>query len=191
MRILFFLLVSTLIFSCGRENLQYKKDYFDFDSLINQQIKVLAASNISIHKNASITDSATTGMTVADSAALARELDIFRQIDLINRPLFKGKYEVTERPDTQSNLIVRTYSPTIPSPIKEVRFYFLENFKKLKRIEVRYEENNTLYYTRRDYVLEFVDTNPVLLQKTTVKGIQKMILNDSVSFMVESSYSSH
>lgn len=191
MRILFFLLASTLLFSCGRENLQYKKDYFDFDSLINQQIKVLAASNISIHKNASITDSTTTGMAVADSAALARDLDIFRQIDLINRPLFKGKYAMSEGPDTQSNLIVRTYSPTIPSPIKEVRFYFLENFKKLKRIEVRYEEDNTLYYTRRDYVLEFVDTDPVLLQKTTVKGIQKMILNDSVSFTVESSYSSH
>jgi hypothetical protein len=191
MRILFFLLASTLLFSCGRENLQYKKDYFDFDSLINQQIKVLAASNISIHKNASITDSTTTGMAVADSAALARELDIFRQIDLINRPLFKGKYAMSEGPDTRSNLIVRTYSPTIPSPIKEVRFYFLENFKRLKRIEVRYEEDNTLYYTRRDYVLEFVDTTPVLLQKTTVKGIQKMILNDSVSFSVESSYSSH
>lgn len=191
MRILFFLLASTLLFSCGRENLQYKKDYFDFDSLINQQIKVLAASNISIKKNASITEASSTGVAIADSAALARELDIFRQIDLINRPLFKGKYAVSEGPDTQSNLIVRTYSPTIPSSIKEVRFYFLETFKKLKRIEVRYEEDNTLYYTRRDYILEFVDIPSVLLEKTTVKGIQKMILNDSVSFKVESSYSSH
>lgn len=192
MRVLVFLLIVLLIASCGKQNEQYDKPYLDFDSLINAQIQTLRSKAITIQKDASMKDQQSQGQVAGDSLTLARELDIFRQLDFINRPMFRNQYTIAEQPDTKSNLTVRVYRANIPSPMKEVRLYYLGDLKKLKRIESQFEEENTLYYTRRNYTLEFEETDGVAwLRQSRVGGVQKMILNDSVHFFVTSTYSLH
>ena len=133
--------------------------------------------------------SETSGVAKGDSASLARELDIFRQMDIINKPLFRDQYSLSSAPDTKSNLTVQSFEPKIPSPIQYVKLYYLNDLHHLKKIEARFEEENSLYYTRRDYVLEFNEFNQVpLLARSSVQGIQKMIMNDSVAFSVTSFY---
>ncbi len=186
MRLIFFVALFFAFASCKQQELKYQKPYFDFDSLVNRQVSALKTQKLQIQKKANISGSESSVSIAVDSVALARELDIFRQLDAINKPLFKNQYEIAEGPDTKSNLTVRTYRAKIKSTVPEVRFYFLENFNQLKKIEAKYYEENTLYFTSREAVLEFSTAPSKLLTGYSIKGKQKMILSDSVSFWIQS-----
>jgi hypothetical protein len=190
MRVAFIVFFAFVFASCTRPEQKYQKLYFNFDSLITQQLEILENQKVLIQKTASISGNQSSGSTPSDSVSLAKELDIFRQLDAINKPLFKNQYEITEAPDTKSNLTVRTYRAKIKSSVPEVRFYYLNDFSKLKKIESVYLEENTLYYTLRQGVLEFSPEGGVgiLLTKVSVKGVQKMILSDSVPFYIQSEF---
>lgn len=178
-----------MLLSCNQQNQKYQKRYIDLDSLISSQLVALTKANVNISKKASMGQSETTGVAKGDSASLSHELDIFRQIDIINKPLFRDQYVVLTAPDTKSNLTVQSFEPKIQSPIRYVKLYYLNDVSHLKKIEARYEEENSLYYTRRDYVLEFNEYHKsALLVRSNVQGIQKMIMNDSVTFSVTSLY---
>lgn len=178
-------ILGVILVACNTNKGTYQKSYLDFDSLISRQQQLLLRRNGVVVKIAQLDGKPDTSSFARDSIALARELDIFRQLDLINRPLYKKQYQVTEEADPKSNLTVRVYRSKISAPINEIRFYFLDRFDNLKKIESSYEEQNTLYYTKRHYQLDFMTIgNQNLISKATTTGIQKMILRDSLSFQV-------
>lgn len=186
-------LISILLLSCRPSDLkEYDKPYFDFDSLVNSQIKFVSSKKAAISKISQLDNKQDTSRFALDSARLAHEWDVFQQLDVINKPMYRGHYEITEGQDTKSNLRVRSYVAkvksynTIKFPIPFVRFYFHENFKKLIRIESKYIEQNALYFTSRNLVLEFDEHSGIpLIQHYLIKGSQKMILSDSVKFSIK------
>jgi hypothetical protein len=182
------LLLAISFIACKQANLKYDKPYFDFDSLVNVQIKKISNTKDSIRKDAVIDGKQDHSSFVIDSTRLAHEWDVFRQLDVINKPLYKGNYEITEGKDTKSNLQVRTYQSKIKSPIPFVRFYFHNDFKNLKKIESNYQEENALYFTKRDLMMALDDLSGELLIKDySITGSQKMILSDSVRFSIKGS----
>jgi len=191
-RILLLLLGGVFLFSCNRTNLKYDKPYTDFDSLINIQVQGLLNAKITINKKSVINGKRDSTSFVPDSLKLANELDIFRQIDLINKPLYLKAYEIKEgEKDTKSNLLIRSYTTKLPSPVPVIKFYFTPSGRVLKKIETVFHEENTLYSTKRNLVLEFDDSNGSrLLSGYHVSGVQKMILSDTVNFSVDVSFSS-
>ncbi len=188
-------LIFALVFflsACNRSNLKYDKIYFDFDSLINVQVIGLLKAQTTIDKNSLINGKEANSSFVPDSLSLANELDVFRQLDLINKPLYRSAYEIKDREkDTRSNLLIRTYTAKFPSPVPYVKFYYRTSPLDLKKIESVYHEENTLYATRRNLLLEFDDiSGTLLLNGYQLTGAQKMILNDTVNFSVKVSFSS-
>jgi hypothetical protein len=182
------LLLAISFIACKQANLTYDKPYFDFDSLVNIQIKKISNTKDSIRKNALIDGKQDHSSFVIDSTRLAHEWDVFRQLDVINKPLYKGNYEITEGKDTKSNLQVRTYQSKIKSPVPFVRFYFQNDFKNLKKIESNYQEENALYFTERDLMIELDDlSGQPLIKRYSIMGSQKMILSDSVKFSIQGS----
>jgi hypothetical protein len=182
------LLLAIFFIACKQANLTYDKPYFDFDSLVNIQIKKISNTKDSIRKNALIDGKQDHSSFVIDSTRLAHEWDVFRQLDVINKPLYKGNYEITEGKDTKSNLQVRTYQSKIKSPVPFVRFYFQNDFKNLKKIESNYQEENALYFTERDLMIELDDlSGQPLIKRYSIMGSQKMILSDSVKFSIQGS----
>ena len=121
---------------------------------------------------------------------IANELDVFRQLDLINKPLYKSMYEIRDgEKDIKSNLLVRTYRAKNTSPIPFVKFYYRSSPRILKRIESVFQEHNPLFDTKRTLMLVFDDGNEsVIISGYQLKGTQKMILNDTVHFSVEVSF---
>lgn len=189
-RSLFFLIAVIACVSCNQTNLKYDKPYFDFDSLINTQIASLVKANASLSKTVSLDGKSDQSTMKTDSAILAHELDVFRQLDVINKPLYRDAYEISDgEKDSRSNLLVRKYKSKNPSPVPFVNFYYQNDFHHLKKIESYYVENNTLYLTKRNLQLEFDDTSgTLLLTRYELTGTQKMILSDSVKFSIAGSF---
>lgn len=189
-RSLFFLIAVIACVSCNQTNLKYDKPYFDFDSLINTQIASLVKVNASLSKTVSLDGKSDQSTMKTDSAILAHELDVFRQLDVINKPLYRDAYELSDgEKDSRSNLLVRRYKSKNPSPVPFVNFYYHNDFQHLKKIESYYFENNTLYLTKRNLQLEFDDTSgTLLLSRYELTGTQKMILSDSVKFSIAGSF---
>ena len=192
MRIILVFIAALLAQACGRQNAKYDKRYIDVDSLISAQIELLRTKPIVIQKEAIMKESKSGGQVKADSAALARELDIFRQIDFMNKPLFRDQYQISIQPDPRSNLTMRVYEAKVAAPVKYLKIYFFEQPSRLRKIESYFEEENSLYFTSRKYTLDFNEENSKsILVKSSMTGVQKMILSDSVSFSVTSTYQVH
>lgn len=191
-RTLFFLVIAFIHVSCNKTNQVYDKPYVDFDSLINSQIKSLVRAKSSLTKSVVLDGKSDQSTITIDSAIVAHELDVFRQLDFINKPLYRNGYEVIDgEKDTRSNLTTRKYKSKNLSPIPIVVFYYHNDFFNIKKIESVYQEDNTLYSTRRELLLEFDDASGTqLLTRYSLKGIQKMILNDTVMFSIEGSFTS-
>lgn len=194
MRTLFCLIILALLVSgCIKKDLQRDSEYFNFDSLINSQVDALVKAKSTLTKSVLLNGKADQSMVAMDSASLAQELDVFRQLDLINKPLYKNAYEISDgEKDSQSNLTIRRYRVKEIAPVSFVTFYYQNNFNKIKKIESVFREANPLYATERQMVLEFDDTSGnLLLSKYRLQGGQKMILSDSVLFDIEGIISFH
>lgn len=183
---------ACILSACNRANQQYDKAYFDFDSLINVQVAGLRKAQSTIHKKSMINGKQDESSFVPDSLKLANELDVFRQLDLINKPLYRDAYEIKDgEKDTKSNLLIRSYTSKTPSPVSMVKFYYKSSALELKKIESVFHEENALYDTKRHLLLEFDDSSgSLLLSGYSLSGTQKMILNDTVNFSVNVSFSS-
>jgi hypothetical protein len=193
MRGVFFLMAGCVFFltACNRMDQRYDKAYFDFDSLINVQVAELIKSKVTINKISVINGKTDSSSFVPDSLNLANELDVFRQLDLINKPLYRSSYDLREgEKDTRSNLLIRSYRAKSPSPVPFVKFYYQASSNDIKKMESFFREENALYKTSRNLTLLFDDSSgSPLLSGYQLSGSQKMILSDTVNFSVEVSFS--
>jgi len=192
-RILFLIGTCAFLFTaCNRTNQQYDKAYFDFDSLITVQVDELLKAQSRLSKKTVINGKEDDSSFVPDSLKLVNELDVFRQLDLINKPLYRNAYEITDgEKDTRSNLLIRSYTAKTLSPVPFIKFYYQPSSGELKKIISVYHEENALFDTRRNLLLEFDDSSGSLLMSSyELSGTQKMILNDTVNFSVRVSFSS-
>jgi len=186
MKVSFVVAVMVILCSCNRENLKYDKPYFDFDSLVHTQVLRITVAKASLRKKTFLNDKADSTIIVPDTTQWKHELDAFQQLDVINKPLFKGNYQVKEQEDDHSNLLVRCYSAKIESTVPEVKFFYQNSFKKLKRIEAIFREGNVLYSNSRKLSIEFEEQGgEPIMSRYRVRGLQKMILSDSVKFFIE------
>lgn len=181
---------------CNQSNRIYKKPYFDFDSPISQQTQLLVQANIMLHKKTQVNKIFSDSTFTIDSLKLARELEVFRQIDVINKPLFRDSYSVYDgEKDNHSNLLVRTYrfipkDSTVQSPVPFIKIYYQDTPLIPKKIESVYQEKNSLYATKRILLLAFDDeTGKNLISTYELKGTQKMILSDTTWFSVHGTFS--
>ncbi len=186
MRIFFIVALAALLYSCNRENLKYDKPYFDFDSLVHIQVLKLSEAKVKVKKKTFLNGKRDSAVFVPDTTQWKHELDAFQQLDVINKPLYKDNYQMKEHDDDHSNLLVRTYIAKIKSLVPEVKFFYQDGFKKLKRIEAIFIEGNVLYSTSRKLTIEFDEQRgKPMIYGYRVKGFQKMILSDSVKFAIE------
>ena len=70
-------------------------------------------------------------------------------------------------------------------PLHLIKFYYQNEFSRLKKIEAAITAKNLLYTTSRALVLEFEeeDGKPQLI-RYSMNGFQKMVFTDTVRFSV-------
>lgn len=183
---LFLFVIATLALASCKESA--KKADFYFDSLVTNQVKILTLAKASVIKKASIDGNQDETTFTPDSTLWESELDIFRQLEIYERPAYKDAYEMKDGiSDEKSNLTVRSYHSLKNIPVRDLKFYYHDQFQQLKKIEATYQEKNTLYTTKRSLQMEFDEVNgKSVLSSYSITGVQKMVLSDSVKFSIHS-----
>jgi hypothetical protein len=158
--------------------------YFPVDSLIHAQAVHLTGLNASLTKKAQINGKEeTTAFIPADSAAWLKELDIFASLHIMNKPVNRGIYSVTDRVDEKSNLMVRTFTSQADLPVVWLKVLYHEHPQNIRRIEALYREEGSLMKGSRMLVMEFKElNNKVTLTSYSIEGGQKMFLGKPVEF---------
>ena len=183
---LFYFATTALLVGCGSETVQ-EKNYLNIDSLITTQVGNLVNANARIAKNASLNEASSKSEFTTDSIGWATELDIFRQLDVINKPTNKDSYLIIDgEKDVHSNLTIRLYQAKGELPVQALKLYYYQNLQNLKKLEAVYKEKNTLYSTERSLTMGFDEVaGKTVLTNYSVDGIQKMIFSDTVHFNIQ------
>lgn len=179
-------LVVTALAGCHQKPETDVSYYYDTDSLMVAQKEQLLERNARIIKKAQIDEKEEQGKIHPDSSdAWSREFMLFEKIN-INKPVLKDVYEVREYDDSRSNLKVREYySDDEGTEVPYLKIYYLGTPANLRKIEAKYVENNPIYHSQRYLTFHFDDfTGLPLLHRYVVRGSQKMIFRDSVSFSI-------
>jgi len=187
MRVIAVLISVVLVVSGCKQQVIKEKRYLNVDSLISSQIDYLSNAKASLTKEAAIGDKTSVSTTLLDSTSWSHELDVFRQLDLINRPTFRDAYVVTDRvKDAKSNLLIRSYEAPAGSPVPYLRLYYMETPLRLKRLEAFYQETNSLYRSQRKLAMYFEgDPGKPYLKSYSIEGDQKLMLSDSVHYTIQ------
>lgn len=181
------LLAVILLSACETGERNTAKNFYDFDSLIQAQIHHLTLEKVSLHKEASINGhEEESTVTPADTTGWSRELDIFKQLNLINKPINKDNYEVRDKlNDPNSNLLIREYKSKKDIVLPYLRIYYQDKPENLIKVEGTYNEENALYSSSHHLTLELnkID-NKTMLTSFSIAGGQKMMMSDSVEFKI-------
>lgn len=162
--------------------------FYPIDSLVMQQIHYLTEIKAGLFKQALLSGKTDT-LTYApkDTLGWIKELDIFRKLQVINKPINKGSYLVKDGlADPGSNLTFKAFNSLKKLPVVYLRVYYQGKIEKLRKIEALYDEENSLYESARLLSMNFQQiNNKTVLTSYAIKGGQKMIFGDSVSFYIK------
>lgn len=178
-----------LILSCTRKD-ENKAIFYPIDSLMNHQIRYLAAAKATIRKTATVGDRKDDKTYIpVDTTAWLKELGVFLELDAINKPINQHAYLVDDGlTDIRSNLSVKAFTAKEPLPVKYLRIYYHHSTDNIRRLEAEFNEENSLYTNSRHLLLEFQEVhNKIVLTSYSIEGGQKMYLDDSVRYAVKGS----
>jgi len=184
--------VITLI-SCESE--KPPATFYPVDSLINDQVRYLTKIDAGLFKEALLSGQTDTSTFIPqDTTAWVKELEIFRKLDEINKPVNKEFYEVNDgQIDPGSNLKVMAFVPRSQLSdkirrqlsIQYLKIYYQGSIDKPRKLEALYDEENLLFGSARFLSMHFQQIgNRTVLTSYAVKGGQKMVLGDSVAFYI-------
>lgn len=181
----FLLLLVTLLMSCEPE--RRPAAFYPIDSLVTSQVHSLTGIHARLFKEALLggkTDTVT--YTPKDTVAWLNELDIFRKLDIINKPVNKGSYQVDDGlHDPASNLTVKAFKSLKELPVVYLKIYYQGNINKPRKLEALYDEENLLFHSARLVSMNFQQIqNQTILTSYSIKGGQKMVFGDSVAFFI-------
>lgn len=181
------LALGFLVFLSGCERRRESFTFYPIDSLVTAQVTTLTELQAELYKEAVLGQKRdTTIYSPSDTLAWLRELEIFRQLNAINKPVNKESYIVDDNLyDPGSNLTVKAFTSKEKLPVRSLRVFYDISIERPRRIEAVYAEENALYRSSRLLVMEFQTfNNKTLLTSYSVNGGQKMALGDSVAFSV-------
>jgi hypothetical protein len=167
------------------------EQYYNIDSLLQAQTQLLISTKASLTKSAGLGDARETKQFSPDSMGWVEEFGTLSELALINKPIYRGMYAVSDERDSKSNLRVLSYSikendKESKVPVRKVRIYYLGTLDRVKRIEGVYNEENELYQGSHQLSIELQDIyNKTMITSYSIVGHQKMILADSVDFTIE------
>lgn len=180
-----FIAFATAGLSCESE--KKPATFYPVDSLISHQVHHLTAIKAVLFKEALLNgEQDTISLIPADTIAWKKELEIFRKLEEINKPVNKENYKVTDRQvDPGSNLMVKVFESLDRLPVVYLKIYYQGDISRPRKLEALYDEQNLLFRSARLLSMRFEQIeNKTILTSYSVEGGQKMIFSDSVTFYI-------
>lgn len=181
--------LTLVILSCSTEKREATSLY-NIDSLVSSQIRHLNEQRATLLKEARIgSQQDNTVYRPKDTLAWSTEFEIFRELNAINKPINRDNYIIDDGLfDPSSNLTVKAFSlkENLNLPVKYIRIFYLNSLQRPRKIEALYNDKNLLSASSRLLTMEFNQiNNKNMLTAYAIQGGQKMILGDSVSFLIK------
>lgn len=155
---------------------------FDIAAYVQQETERLQAAQPAVLK-AVTTEDAPTETTQLEQLNWAEELAIFAEAD-INKPTLREYYTRQEQPlPSGGKAITYTRNSDAEAPVESL-YLELSPDNKLQRLEATLHDENLLFFSRRQAVLEASPTSGYL-QGYNVSGVQKMVFGDSLHYSVQ------
>jgi len=176
-----------LVFLASCETERTPVAFYPIDSLITAQAQNLAEMRAGLFKEALLRGKADTlTYTPDDSLAWIHELDIFRKLDIINKPVNRDSYNISDGLlDPGSNLTVKAFTTEKELPVVYLKIYYQGSIGKPRKIEALYDEANLLHQSARLLSMHFHQIeNRTVLTSYSVRGGQQVVLGDSVTFFI-------
>ena len=155
--------------------------YYNIDSLLDAQVFLLTKSNAQLSKKVTLEEV----ILNMDSTDWSSALSVFRHLDL-NKPSLNDAYFVINNiADSSSNLTILQYQlkdQNSHQRLKELRFYYLESLKNIKKITAESRSTSLIYSSKNIYELSFgQDQKQTTLKSYTIGLQQKTLFKDSVN----------
>jgi hypothetical protein len=186
LKTIFVIAFVLLFFSCAKP--KTGQPLYAIDSLVAAQVAHLNEVKANLQKEA-ILDGHKNDLTLSpdDSTMWNKELDIFRQLEAINKPVSRGSYLVDDGLyDPGSNLTVKAFTSLEDLPVRSLRIFYQDKIQKPRKIEAILNETTTLYGSSRFMTMEFLQlNNKTVLISYSILGGQKIIMGDSVAFSIK------
>ncbi len=183
------LMAYILLFaSCDYKRELKSHYYYNIDSLVKAQVQYLPSVSAELTKTSMLGEKSDVSIIVPiDTLLWSTELDIFRELEDINKPINRGSYVVDHGlKDPQSNLNIKSFKGVNKQTVQFLKLYYHNTLPNLRKIEARYHEENSLYNSARILTMQFSPiNNKMILTSYTIKGGQKMFMGDSVQFSIE------
>lgn len=183
------IVVSTLVLlvSCGPRQQVPKEGVFDVDGFLNGQVNQLSAGGVTLSKHAGVDGIESDSTLVPTKARWTKELEIFRQLNLIQSTLYGDTYQREDLEDPRSNLKIQRYRSTA-APLRELRLYYQDNLQHVRRLEGEVVEENPVYSSGRTLSLEVEElAGHLMLSEYHVVGYQKLALRDTANYLITGS----
>ena len=153
--------------------------YFEVLGFLEEQAGLLNRQRPAVQKQVSLFNGQqeTTRLTPQD---WAKELQIFQQAD-INKPALRGQYAV-DSTVTAGGLVRRTYrrQPTTDHPVQTLTV--LLQGQAVQELTATLQQDNPLVYSAKQLTLRCQPAGR--LHSYSVRGVQKLVLFDSVRYAV-------
>ncbi len=185
-RILFILLTVAVLSACEHKRSETTY-YYALDSLLNDQVQYLTVSHATLSKKGFIDGKEDAASFIPkDTSRWKYELDVFAELNDINKPANVGKYQMEKNlKDSNSNLLIYSIESTEPLPVVFLKVYYLDTPSNIRKIEGLYREESSLLKSARQLSMEFQNiNNKIVLTSYSITGGQKVLLGDSVQFSV-------
>jgi hypothetical protein len=173
-------LAAIMMSACGNSVVN-EPLFYAVDSLISSQVKYLAKSAASLNKVSSLNGQSTQSTYApGDTVAWNKELEIFRQLDQINKPVNRGLYETKTVGDRgKRSMLFRAIEKDLT--VEELELIFVDN--RLRSMKGRIKEENSMYEAKRLLRMDFDDHDgSALIRSYSLKGGQEIFLGDSVHY---------
>lgn len=193
LRPLLLLSIWVLMISCTerekqQENILAIDEYYDVQALLTANEETLRQMDVSLRKEAVFAGEAEETLISLDSAALAGELEVFRELD-INKPVLSGRYQLEETLVNGQRLISYEADDKEVLNINFLKIYKNAETGEVERLEALYSNKNMLYNSTRLLSLQYEQVNDKMLPRYyTVEGVQKMIFNPQEKYRIEAEF---
>jgi hypothetical protein len=184
----FILVAIVVVLLAGCAKPEKHQMLFPIDSVVNAQLQYLQKSKAALVKTVLLDQEQKQVSYTPDSIGWIKELDVFHQLDVLNKPVSQSSYLVDDGLyDPGSNLTVKAFTSLDEDlPVQSVRVFYQSSIDRPRKIEAVLKERTSLYKSARFMTMIFQQVdNKTVLTSYSVEGGQQMALGDSIAFSVK------
>lgn len=180
MRTLIYVLAVVILFGCKSEVKRSYQTLFNVDSLVEKQISLLEQVNAKGTKLVTVGASRDT-VEFSGIEQWKVELEVFKQLDMINRPANQDLYTVRR---DEPNMVVIAPVKDTPKSIALTLTY--DSADLLVGLDAEYNNHTAIFSTRSLMHMSFATVgSEQLLTSYRVSGGQKLMMGDSATFSLK------